>query len=163
MKVKFFFLGGPLSFLKGLRKAFVDTLGLKEGETAVFPKEAPVFVALGCALFAFNSHDDFTIESVIKKIENAKTGNGIVTGQPLFNSKAEYEEFILRHKKCVLEYADLHTYKGNAYLGIDAGSTTTKLILITEDCRILYQHYSSNKGQPLDRIADKLKKRFTVK
>ena len=158
---KVLFLGGPLSFLKGLRKAFVDTLGLKEGETAVFPKEAPVFVALGCALFAFNSHDDFTIESVIKKIEHAKTGNGIVTGQPLFNSKAEYEEFILRHKKCDLEYADLHTYKGNAYLGIDAGSTTTKLILITEDCRILYQHYSSNKGQPLDRIADKLKKIYS--
>lgn len=158
---KVLFLGGPLSFLKGLRKAFVDTLGLKEGETAVFPKEAPVFVALGCALFAFNSHDDFTIESVIKKIENAKTGNGIVTGQPLFNSKAEYEEFILRHKKCDLEYADLHTYKGNAYLGIDAGSTTTKLILITEDCRILYQHYSSNKGQPLDRVADKLKKIYS--
>ncbi len=158
---KVLFLGGPLSFLKGLRKAFVDTLGLKEGETAVFPKEAPVFVALGCALFAFNSHDDFTIESVIKKIENAKTGNGIVTGQPLFNSKAEYEEFILRHKKCDLEYADLHTYKGNAYLGIDAGSTTTKLILITEDCRILYQHYSSNKGQPLNRIADKLKKIYS--
>lgn len=158
---KVLFLGGPLSFLKGLRKAFVETLGLKEGETAVFPKEAPVFVALGCALFAFNSHDDFTIESVIKKIENAKTGNGIVTGQPLFNSKAEYEEFISRHKKCDLEYADLHTYKGNAYLGIDAGSTTTKLILITEDCRILYQHYSSNKGQPLDRIADKLKKIYS--
>lgn len=158
---KVLFLGGPLSFLKGLRKAFVDTLELKEGETAVFPKEAPVFVALGCALFAFNSHDDFTIESVIKKIENAKTGNGIVTGQPLFNSKAEYEEFILRHKKCDLEYADLHTYKGNAYLGIDAGSTTTKLILITEDCRILYQHYSSNKGQPLDRVADKLKKIYS--
>lgn len=158
---KVLFLGGPLSFLKGLRKAFIDTLGLKEGETAVFPKEAPVFVALGCALFAFNSHDDFTIESVIKKIENAKTGNGIVTGQPLFNSKAEYEEFILRHKKCDLEYADLHTYKGNAYLGIDAGSTTTKLILITEDCRILYQHYSSNKGQPLDRVADKLKKIYS--
>ena len=158
---KVLFLGGPLSFLKGLRKALVDTLGLKEGETAVFPKEAPVFVALGCALFAFNSHDDFTIESVIKKIENAKTGNGIVTGQPLFNSKAEYEEFILRHKKCDLEYADLHTYKGNAYLGIDAGSTTTKLILITEDCRILYQHYSSNKGQPLDRVADKLKKIYS--
>lgn len=158
---KVLFLGGPLSFLKGLRKAFVETLGLKEGETAVFPEEAPVFVALGCALFAFNSHDDFTIKSVIKKIENAKTGNGIVTGQPLFNSKAEYEEFISRHKKCDLEYADLHTYKGNAYLGIDAGSTTTKLILITEDCRILYQHYSSNKGQPLDRIADKLKKIYS--
>lgn len=70
-------------------------------------------------MFAFNSHDDFTIESVIKKIENAKTGNGIVTGQPLFNSKAEYEEFILNDiKKCDLEYADLHTYKGNATLAL---------------------------------------------
>ncbi|MGN1481549.1 acyl-CoA dehydratase activase-related protein [Porcipelethomonas sp.] len=154
---KVLFLGGPLSFLKGLRKAFIKTLGLEEGKTAVLPDEAPVFVALGCALFAYNEHDDMTVSEAIDKIEHAKTGDGIVTGKPLFASKQEYEEFIVRHKKCDLEYADLHSYKGNAYLGIDAGSTTTKLILITEDCRILYQHYSSNKGQPLDRIAGKLK------
>lgn len=155
---KVLFLGGPLSFIKGLRKAFVNTLKLQEGETAIFPKEAPVFVALGCALFSQNSNENFTISQIIEKIESAKTGTGIVTGQPLFNSRDEYNEFIERHKKCDLDYADIHTYKGNAYLGIDAGSTTTKLILITEDCRILYQHYSSNKGQPLDRIAGKLKK-----
>ncbi len=155
---KVLFLGGPLSFIKGLRKAFVNTLGLEEGKTAIFPQEAPVFVALGCALFSQNSNESFKISEIIEKIENAQTGNGIVTGQPLFNSRDEYNDFIERHKKCDLDYADIHTYKGNAYLGIDAGSTTTKLILITEDCRILYQHYSSNKGQPLDRIANKLKK-----
>lgn len=155
---KVLFLGGPLSFIKGLRKAFINTLSLEEGKTAIFPDEAPVFVALGCALFSYDSPDDFTISQIIEKVENAKTGSGIVTGNPLFSSRAEYEEFISRHKKCDLEYADMHTYKGNAYLGIDAGSTTTKIILITEDNRILYQHYSSNKGQPLDRIADKLKK-----
>ena len=155
---KVLFLGGPLSFLQGLRNAFVKTLGLKEGETAVFPKEAPVFVALGCALFAQNSFDSFTINEIIDRIENARASSGIVTGKPLFSSRDDYEKFIVRHKKCDLKYADIHTYKGNAYLGIDAGSTTTKLILITEDCRILYQHYSSNKGQPLDRVAKKLKK-----
>ncbi len=154
---KVLFLGGPLSFLKGLRNAFVRTLGLEEGKTAVLPKEAPVFVALGCSLFAYNEHDDITIDEAIRKIENAKTGDGIITGKPLFSSKQEYEDFIVRHKKCDLEYADIHKYTGKAYLGIDAGSTTTKLILITEDCKILYQHYSSNKGQPLDRIAGKLK------
>lgn len=158
---KVLFLGGPLSFLKGLRKAFIKTLNLKENETAILPKEAPVFVALGCALFSSKSHDSFKISQIIEKIDNAQTGSGIVTGQPLFSSKAEYEDFIVRHKKCDLEYADLYKYKGKAYLGIDAGSTTTKLILITEDCRILYQHYSSNKGQPLDRIADKLKKIYS--
>ncbi|MGN0612534.1 MAG: acyl-CoA dehydratase activase [Porcipelethomonas sp.] len=158
---KVLFLGGPLSFLKGLRRAFVNTLNLTENETAIFPEEAPVFVALGCALFSQKSHDSFKISQIIEKVDNARTGSGVVTGQPLFRSRAEYEEFISRHKKCDLEYADIHTYKGNAYLGIDAGSTTTKLILITEDCRILYQHYSSNKGQPLDRIAGKLKKIYS--
>ncbi len=154
---KVLFLGGPLSFIKGLRKAFINTLKLEEDMSAIFPKEAPVFVALGCALFSQNSNESFKISEIIEKIQNAKTGNGIVTGQPLFNSRDEYNDFIERHKKCDLDYADIHTYKGDAYLGIDAGSTTTKLILITEDCRILYQHYSSNKGQPLDRIAKKLK------
>ena len=158
---KVLFLGGPLSFLKGLRKAFIKTLNLNENETAVFPSEAPVFVALGCALFAAKNQDSFTIDKIIEKIDNAQTGSGVVTGQPLFSSKKEYEEFVHRHKKCDLKYADLKTYKGKAYLGIDAGSTTTKLILITDDSRILYQHYSSNKGQPLDRIADKLKKIYS--
>ncbi len=154
---KVLFLGGPLSFLKGLRRAFIKTLGLIEGENAVFPDEAPVFMALGCALFARNGAEEFTISQALDKIKNAKAASGVVTGEPLFKSEKDYEEFIERHKKCDLEYADMHTYKGNAYLGIDAGSTTTKLVLITEDGRLLYNHYSSNKGQPLDRIAAKLK------
>lgn len=154
---KVLFLGGPLSFLKGLRKAFVTTLGLKEGETALFPEEAPVFVALGCALFAHNGKEEFTIDALLKKIDNAKATSGVMTGEPLFSSKQEYEEFIERHKQHDLKYADMHTYEGGAYLGIDAGSTTTKLVLITEDARLLYQHYSSNQGQPLDKIVSRMK------
>ena len=157
---KVLFLGGPLFFLEGLKRAFVKTLGL-DGEHAVFPQEAPVFVAYGCALYAATAEDSFKIEDIIEKIETAKASDNIVTGEPLFRSQAEYDEFIDRHKKFDLGYADIHTYKGGAYLGIDAGSTTTKLVLITDDGRILYQHYSSNQGQPLDKIADQLRRIYS--
>ena len=154
---KVLFLGGPLFFIKGLKKAFVKTLGLDE-EHAVFPQEAPVFVAYGCALYAATASDSFAVGEIIEKINSAKASDNIVTGEPLFNSQAEYDEFIDRHKKFDLGYADIHTYKGDAYLGIDAGSTTTKLVLITADGRILFQHYSSNQGQPLDKIVEQLKR-----
>lgn len=157
---KVLFLGGPLFFLKGLKKAFVKTLGLDE-ENAVFPDEAPVFVAYGCSLYASEAEDSFEIDAVIEKITNAKASDNIITGEPLFRSHAEYDEFIDRHKKFDLGYADIRTYKGDAYLGIDAGSTTTKLVLITDDGRILYHHYSSNQGQPLDKIADQLKRIYS--
>ena len=154
------FLGGPLSFLKGLRKAFVKTLGLDE-EHAVFPEDAPVFVAYGCSVFASSSEGQYTIEQLIEKITNAKATDNIVTGEPLFNSQQEYDEFIERHKKYDLKYEDIHTYEGNAYLGIDAGSTTTKLVLLSENGGMLYSYYASNKGQPLDRIVRKLKKIYS--
>ena len=153
---KVLFLGGPLFFLKGLKKAFVNTLGL-DSEHAVFPDEAPVFVAYGCSLYAANSEDTLTADEIISKIDSAKISDTIVTGEPLFRSQAEYDEFIARHKKFDLGYADIRKYKGDAYLGIDAGSTTTKLVLITDDGRILYHHYSSNQGQPLDKISEQLK------
>lgn len=154
---KVLFLGGPLFFLKGLKKAFVKTLGLDD-ENAVFPPEAPVFVAYGCAVYASEASDSYKIDELIRKISEAKSHDNIITGEPLFASQAEYDEFIGRHKKYDLKYADMHTYEGDAYLGIDAGSTTTKLVLITADGRMLFSHYSSNLGQPLDKIVDQIKK-----
>ena len=159
---KVLFLGGPLSFLQGLRNAFVKTLRLDE-EKSIFPEQAPVFMAYGCALFAEKSEDVFTIDEVMDKIANAVAVDRIKTGERLFNSHEEYEEFIARHSKNDLKYADIHSYEGNAYLGIDAGSTTTKLVLINDDGELLYQHYSSNKGQPLDKIVDKLKEIYEIK
>ncbi|WP_303825283.1 acyl-CoA dehydratase activase [Ruminococcus flavefaciens] len=158
---KVLFLGGPLFFLKGLKNAFTKTLGLDE-KHAVFPPEAPVFVAYGCAIYAASAEDSFKIEDIIDRISNAKASDDIVTGEPLFRSHAEYDKFIERHKKFDLGYADIRTYKGDAYLGIDAGSTTTKLVLITEDGRMLYNHYSSNQGQPLDKIADQVKRIYSA-
>ena len=130
IKGKILFLGGPLSFQMGLRKAFVDTLHLSE-ENAVFPENAPCFMAYGCALHANEVSDEYSLDDVIDRIENAKMTDDIITGDPLFSSKEEYNEFVERHKKCDLEYEDISTYEGGAYLGIDAGSTTTKLVLIT--------------------------------
>lgn len=153
---KVLFLGGPLHFLKGLQNAFVKTLGLDE-EHAVFPEDGPVFVAYGCAVYASESGDSWHITEILNKIKNAKASDDIVTGEPLFRSHSEYDEFIERHKKCDLGYADIRTYKGDAYLGIDAGSTTTKLVLITDDGRILFHYYNSNQGQPLDKIAEQLR------
>lgn len=153
---KVLFLGGPLHFLQGLKNAFVKTLGLDD-EHAVFPEDGPVFVAYGCALHSSQLEEAYTVDEMEEMLKSAKVSDDIITGEPLFASQAEYEEFISRHKQHDLGYADIRTYEGDAYLGIDAGSTTTKLVLITDDCRILYHHYSSNMGQPLDKIAAQVK------
>ncbi len=163
IKGKVLFLGGPLSFQKGLRKAFVETLELSE-ENAVFPTEAPVFVALGSALFAAESkHSPKSAADLLTQVQHAKASSEVLTGDCLFQSHQEYEAFVERHKRHDLKYADLRTYEGDAYLGIDSGSTTTKLVLITEDGRLLYSHYASNEGQPLDRIAEKLQRIYQDK
>ena len=158
---KVLFLGGPLSFLSGLRKAFVDTLKLDE-EHAVFPELAPCFMAYGSALHAAKMGDEMTIDEAIDKIVNAKANDTIVTGKPLFTSREDYREFVERHKQSDLKYENIQTYRGDAYLGIDAGSTTTKLVLITPEGRLLYQYYGSNKGQPLDVIAAKLEEIYSL-
>lgn len=155
------FLGGPLSFLPALREAFKTTLKLDD-EHAVLPELAPVFMAYGSALQAEEISEEMTISEAIEKITNAKADDNIVIGKPLFESQEDYNEFIERHKQSDLKYEDIKTYEGDAYLGIDAGSTTTKLVLITPEGRLLYRHYCSNMGQPLDIIADKIKEIYEI-
>ena len=158
---KVLFLGGPLSFQKGLRKAFVNTLKL-DHENAVFPENAPCFMAFGCALYAKENSEPMAIDEIIGRLKNAKMKDDIVTGQPLFTTKDEYNKFVERHKECDLKYADINTYEGEAFLGIDAGSTTTKLVLITPKGELLYQHYCSSMGRPLDIISGKLKEIYEL-
>ncbi len=157
---KVLFLGGPLHFLKGLRKAFVDTLQLDD-EHAIFPDDAPVFIATGAALATAGEMPQ-TLSSVMEKIRNSKASDEVARGKPLFESRADYDAFVARHKRSDLEFADIRTYSGNAYLGIDSGSTTTKLMLISEDCKVLYSHYQSNNGQPLDIVVEKLKEMYAL-
>ncbi len=160
IKGKVLFLGGPLYFLKGLRRAFASTLCLS-AENAVFPDDAPCFMSIGAALHSAGVKP-MTIDEIICRIKNARGGEEVPTGSPLFGSEREYAEFVKRHRATDLKFADIATYAGDAYLGIDSGSTTTKLILITPDCRILYSHYQSNNGQPVDIIIEKLKEIYTL-
>lgn len=160
IKGKVLFLGGPLHFLEALKRAFVKTLGLS-GDKALFPENAPCFMSIGAALGSAGCKAE-SIDEIIAKVENAVESDDIVTGEPLFTSREEYSEFVKRHRATDLEFADIAAYTGDCYLGIDSGSTTTKLMLITPDCRILYSHYQSNNGQPLDVIISKLKEVYSL-
>ncbi|MCM1295937.1 MAG: acyl-CoA dehydratase activase [Muribaculaceae bacterium] len=160
IKGKVLFLGGPLHFLKGLKKAFKTTLNLDD-EHAVFPDDAPCFMAIGAALHSATVQSK-DLKDIISAIENSSGSEEIITGEPLFNDREEYTAFVARHRATDLEFCDIQSYEGGAYLGIDSGSTTTKLILITPDCRILYSHYQSNNGQPLDIVIEKLKEIFKI-
>lgn len=160
IKGKVLFLGGPLYFLKGLRRSFVRTLHLTE-ENAVFPDDAPCFMSIGAALHSAGVKP-MPIDEITERIQNATGTDEVVTGEPLFKDKEEYSAFVKRHRATDLTFADIATYEGDAYLGIDSGSTTTKLILITPGCRILYSHYQSNNGQPVDIIVEKLKEIYSL-
>ncbi len=160
IKGKVLFLGGPLHFLKGLKKAFKTTLKLDD-EHAIFPDDAPCFMAIGAALHSVTVQSR-NLEEIIAAIENSTGSEEIITGEPLFKDKEEYTAFVARHRATDLKFCEIQTYEGGAYLGIDSGSTTTKLILITPDCRILYSHYQSNNGQPLDIVIEKIKEIYTL-
>lgn len=155
------FLGGPLSFLKGLQERFIDTLHLHK-EQAVFPELAPYFVALGAALYAGNEAT-ISYEQLLTQLEKVLHKKTRYQGlPPLFETDEDYLEFKRRHKSADVPRSDIHTYCGNAYLGIDCGSTTTKLVLIDEELRILYESYTNNQGNPVDVILEELKKIYTL-
>ena len=155
IKGKVLFLGGPLSFCKGLRQCFQETLNLSD-ENAVFPDYARISVALGAAFFAENSEKTYNPLEISEKISKAKNSCDFNTLPPLFESEADFNQFLNRHKNASVPKGDITTYKGRAYLGIDCGSTTTKLCLISENCEILYTYYSSNKGNPVEIIREQL-------
>ncbi len=156
IKGKVCFLGGPLTFSDQLRLRFNETLNLTE---SFLPEDSEIFVALGCALFPSENNIDlnFVIEELSKK-EAVESENYL---PPLFKDEQDYEDFKARHiQDC--EYEDISTYEGNAYLGIDAGSTTTKMVLISEDNKVLYQYYGNNQGNPLDIIKRELLKMYEL-
>ncbi len=150
------FLGGPLHFLSQLRERFIDVLGLKP-EDAIVPENAHLFAALGAALSGDNQQA-VTFETLLHNLEKNKTSDHeIARLEPLFASEGEYQAFSQRHKAHVVPKGELEHYRGNVFLGIDAGSTTTKLALTGEDGRLLYTHYQSNQGSPLKVIIAALK------
>lgn len=154
---KVMFLGGPLHFCKGLRRQFVKTLNLTE-ENAVFPDYATISVAIGASIYASKQKEKFTIDELIERVKSRSSTKRVTKLlEPLFKDEKEYAEFLKRHQEATVGELDISEYSGKAYLGIDCGSTTTKLVLISEDDQILHSYYSSNKGDPVDIISKELK------
>ena len=153
---KIVFLGGPLHFLMGLRERFVDTLKL-DSEHAIFPEDGDCFAAIGAALCTEDSAHLRSYEELLDLLEHAATNASPVdTMPPLFTDPADYEAFAARHSAMTVPTVDLAGYTGDAYLGIDAGSTTTKMVLIDPDCNILYAFYHSNQGNPVSIVRPQL-------
>ena len=157
LKGKIVFLGGPLHFLMGLRRRFVETLKL-DGEHAVFPEDGDCFAAMGAALCA-TDYEPVPFEDALEAA-GGEPGDQHLGGHhaPLFDTQEEYDAFLARHNASRPPEADIHTYAGPAWLGMDAGSTTTKLALITADGGLLYTYYHSNLGNPVSIVLEQLKK-----
>ena len=158
IKGKVLFLGGPLYYCGGLQKIFQKTLKLSD-ENAVFPEYARFAVAMGTAIFAGKQQLTMTADQLLEKIVNCKTDiSSAERLQPLFESQEDYEKFNSRHKKASVPLYEGGEYEGKAYLGIDCGSTTTKLLLLSENNEILYSYYSSNMGDPVEVVRSELEK-----
>ena len=155
------FLGGPLNYLPELRNRFIETLHL-EGDSIIIPEEAHLLVAKGAALDSLEAHP-ITVEKLKSKIEVLRVSHDDTSNPlaPLFSIDADYQEFKERHAKDTVEKADLKTYEGDAFVGIDAGSTTTKLVLIDNEGRLLYSLYGSNEGNPLQSVIKMLKQLYS--
>ena len=142
------FLGGPLHFLSELRAAFIRTLNLGTDQI-IAPDHSHLFAAIGAAM---NSDPKTTasLHDLIERLSHGiKMDFEVKRMDPLFTDEADYEKFRTRHASHDVKKGDLATYEGNCYLGIDAGSTTTKVALVGEDGSLLYRFYSNNNGSPL--------------
>lgn len=153
------FLGGPLHFLTELKSAFIRTLNLKENQI-ISPEYSHLFAALGAAMNAkpeISKELSYFYELLSKGIKMDFEVNRM---KPLFTDEEEYEEFRKRHSVHTVKKGVLQDYKGNCYLGIDAGSTTTKVALVGEDGSLLYSFYSNNNGSPLKTAIRSIKEIF---
>ncbi|MBQ9549607.1 MAG: 2-hydroxyacyl-CoA dehydratase [Lachnospiraceae bacterium] len=155
------FLGGPLHFLTELKKAFIRTLKLDD-EHIIDPERSHLFAAIGSAL----NHEGETVllSSLIDMLnQKIKLETEVPRMEPLFKDEKEYKAFEKRHAKAHVETRDLSSYRGDAYLGIDAGSTTTKTALISEDGKLLYSFYSNNNASPLKTAIRSIKEIYELK
>lgn len=142
------FLGGPLHFLSELKAAFIRTLKLDDEHT-IAPEHSHLFAAIGSALTA-KEESVISLSEIQQRLSsNIKMEFEVERMKPLFASKEEYAEFRARHESHHVVTSDISLYKGDCYLGIDAGSTTTKVALVAEDGSLLYSFYSNNNGSPL--------------
>lgn len=151
------FLGGPLHFLPQLRKQFIATLKL-QADAALITEDADCFVAIGAAL-AGKDGEIFNEEKLLQALAKVNDAplDAVAKLPPLFADEADYEKFCCRHAQHQVEREALAAYNGKCYLGIDSGSTTLKMALLSEDNKLLWSYYSGNNGNPVQIAAAALK------
>ncbi len=155
------FLGGPLHFLSELKEAFIRTLKL-DGEHIIDTDNSHLFAAIGSALNA-KAEVTYSMEEMVNKLSSdIKMEFEVERMEPLFANQSAYNEFTARHSRHHVGASPLSEYKGNAFLGIDAGSTTTKIALVGEDGSLLYSFYSGNDGSPLKTAIRSLKEIYEL-
>ena len=157
------FLGGPLFFFKGLQKRFQETLGLDD-EHAHFPALAPYAIAAGAAEYAGTTSKTYTVSSLLDALRKGRrrAGRCELSCRRCSSPSSSMRNSNRRHSAHDVMTQNVTVYEGDAYLGIDCGSTTTKLVLIGEDDQILFHHYQSNKGNPADVIREQLTKLYEL-
>ncbi len=155
------FLGGPLHYLSELRQRFIETLDLKPGQI-IFPDNANLFVAMGCALS--DECNEADMDTLIKNsaVLESNQLREVERLAPLFRDADELEAFKARHARSVIPTADIAAHNGACYLGVDAGSTTTKAVLLNKDAEILYSYYAGNGGDPLKSVIGILKEIYSL-
>ncbi len=145
------FLGGPLTYLSSLKERFITTLDLQDDEVVDSKIDSKVFVCIGSILDkeekeVFDKKKFLSIKDKLKDFKEEESGNLPV----LFKDEKSYKAFVKKHQKSSIKRKDLSTYVGDAFLGIDAGSTTCKVVLISDKGELLYENYQSNKGTPYE-------------
>ncbi len=156
------FLGGPLHFLSSLRDRFKSVLKLDDKDI-IFPKDAQLYVAMGASLLS-KKEESIELTSLIKKIQSLDINDfdNVDKLEPLFKDENDYNEFVKRHNKDTIKTCDISKFNENCFLGIDAGSTTTKAALIDNKGNLLYTHYSSNEGKPLEVVIDIMNEIYNI-
>lgn len=157
IKGKIAFLGGPLFFMSELRQRFIETLNITP-ENVVFPENPQLFVAIGAAFYSEET-DASSLEELLHRLTTAEEGHlsPSDTLEPLFKDEADLAEFRMRHGQAQASEKSLSDHDGVAFLGIDAGSTTTKVALIDDSGNLMYSFYGNNQGQPLETTMTVLK------
>lgn len=151
------FLGGPLFFMSELRQRFIETLNIAP-ENVIFPENPQLFVAMGAAFYSEEA-EVTTLKDLLHRLTTAEEGHlsPSDTLEPLFEGEAELADFRMRHGQAQAQEKSLSDHKGVAFLGIDAGSTTTKVALIDDSGNLMYSFYGNNQGQPLETTMTVLK------
>ncbi|MDH6364745.1 putative CoA-substrate-specific enzyme activase [Enterococcus sp. PF1-24] len=160
IKGKIAFLGGPLYFMSELRQRFIETLDVQP-EDVIFPENPQLFVAMGAAIYS-DGNETTTLAALLDRLVNGNQEqlSPSDTLEPLFSDEEDLTAFRHRHAQAQAPEKDLASHHGVAFLGIDAGSTTTKVILIDEEGRLMFSHYGNNQGQPLETTMEVLQELY---